>query len=163
LARILKNAISSAIPASSIVIADSFARHDDAAGPHTFGCRVTPFGTAPESSRLNRVVAICDPFQSFQQGLDSLVKQFACAFSVFVFREELEHAIELFHFFLDTPDFRQQSLNLEQDGGMFLKRKIMFPKRCNQFRQIPNSLLTADEYLHTARIANEIRLRMLLV
>jgi hypothetical protein len=82
---------------------------------------------------------------------------------VFVFREDLEHTFEFFHLFLDAPDFREQSLNLEQDGSMFLKRKIMFPKRCDQFRQILNSLLAPDEYLHAARIANEIGLRMFLI
>jgi hypothetical protein len=154
--------MSSDIPASSIVIGDSFVRDGDAAGPHTSG--VVPRRSGPRrSSCLNRIVAICDPFQSFQKSLDSLVEQFACAFSVFVFREDLEHAIYLFDLFLDAPDFRQQGLNLEQDCGMFVKRKIVFSKGRDQFRQILNSLLAPDEYLYAARIANEIRFRMLLV
>jgi hypothetical protein len=154
--------MSSAIPASSIVIGDSFARDDDAAGPHMSGVVSRRLGPR-RSSCVNRVVAICDSFQSFQQSLDSLVEQFASAFSVFIFREDFEHAVKLVQLFLDAPYFRQQSLDLEQDGGMFLKRKIMFSKCCDQFHQILNSLLAPDEYLHTTRIADEIRLRMLLV
>src|SRR5207245_3953467 len=127
---------------------------DDGA-PRRFSSRIASHCGPRPSSCLKRVVAICDSFQSFQQRLDSLVEQFACAFSVFIGREDFEDAVELLQFFLDAPDFRQQSLNLEQDGGMFSKRKVMLAKGCDQFRQILNSLLAPDEYLHATRIANE--------
>jgi hypothetical protein len=153
--------MSSDIPASSIVIGDSFARDDGAAGPHMSGVVSRRLGPR-RSSCLNRVVAICDSFQSFQQGLDSLVEQFACAFSVLIFRENLEHAIYLFDLFLDAPDFRQQGLNLEQDCGMFVKRKIVFSKGSDQFRQVFNSLLAPDEYLHAARVAHKVGVPVLI-
>jgi len=99
--------------------------------------------------------------QSTQQSLDSLVEKFARSLLVLIVSKNFEQTIELADFFSDPPNLGEHSLNLVQDGGVLLKRKVMLTKSCNQLREILDALAATNEYLDAAHITNEIRFVML--
>ena len=141
--------MSAASESSSIEIAGPLAAGELTPSVH-FSKVVSRRADPVASSGLSRVVAIRDSFQSFQQRVNSAVKQFASAFFVFVFEKILKTLSSFSISFLMPLISVSKPQSQTGQRHACMKRKIVLSKCCDQFREILDSLLTANKYLHAA-------------